>query len=170
MELDERYRLLHFAETDEVDEQAVIEFWGREGAVEAPAARQRVAEVAFVVVEDEAVAGLSTVFLKRSEQLRITMWHYRTFVAHEHRLSSIAYVLLIRTRDHLEQQFVSGSDTRAPGVIFELENPEVKRARTKAVWEHPGSPGKRWIFVGENAKGDHCRVYYFPGARLPPPG
>ncbi len=165
MELDERYRLLYFPETEDVNEQAVIEFWGREGAVETQAARERVAEVAFVVVEDEAVAGLSTVFLKRSEQLRITMWHYRTFVAHDHRLSSIAYVLLIRTRDHLEQQFVSGSDTRAPGVIFELENEGLKK-RNEAVWPYDS----RYTFVGENAKGAHCRVYYFAGARVPLPG
>lgn len=164
MEPGERYRLLHFPETDEVDERAVIEFWGRERAVEGPVARERVAEVAFVAVADEAVAGLSTVFLKQSRQLRMKMWHYRTFVAREHRLSSIAYLLLIQTRDHLERQFVCGGDTRAPGVMFELENEGLKK-RNEAVWPYDA----RYAFIGENAKGDHCRVYYFAGARVPPP-
>jgi len=171
VELDERYRLLHFAEADFVDEQAVIEFWEREQAVPRERARDRAREVAFVGVEQSGqVVAVSTVFMRRSSQLRSDMWHYRTFVGRDHRRSALALLLLRRTRQHLEQQFVSGVDTRAPGIMFELENPEVKRARTEAVWEHPGSPGKRWIFVGENAKGDHCRVYYFPGARLPPPG
>lgn len=171
MELGERYRLLHFSEAEAIGEEDVIEFWEREQALPRDQARERVREVAIVALEERGrVVAVSTVFMRRSPQLRTEMWNYRTFVGREHRRSALGLLLLRRTRQHLEQQFVSGLDTRAPGVMFELENPELKQARTEAIWEHPGAPGKRWTFIGENTRGEHVRVYYFPGAVAPPPG
>lgn len=167
MELDERYRLVRFGEADEVDEGALIEFWDREGAMDTPEARRRVAEVAFVVTEQrEGVVDVSTVLLKYRQQLRMDMWYFRTFVAHEHRRTAIALSLLTQTRDYLEEQFVTGRDTRAPGVILELENEGVKRTQNEAFWWWPGV---HFTFIGENAKGDHRRVYYFARARVPLP-
>ena len=93
------------------------------------------------------------------------MWHIRTFVGRDHRRGALGTLLLRGTRQHLEQRFVSGADIRAPGIMLELENPEVKRAKNEAVWP----PGMRWTFIGENARKDHIRVCYFPGARAPLP-
>lgn len=172
MELDERYRLVHFSEAETVDEDAVISFWEREGAISDERTRERVSEVAFVGVEEPGgrLVAVSTVFLRWSPQLRTEMWNLRAFVGRDHRRSALAILLLRRNRQRLEQRFVSGDDTRAPGMLIELENPEVKQARTEAVWEHPETPGKRWTFIGENEREDHVRVHYFPGAHLPRPG
>jgi hypothetical protein len=52
---------------------------------------------------------------------------------------------------------------------MEIENPEVKAARSEAVWSADWAPGVRYTFIGENEKGDHVRVHWFPGALVPPP-
>lgn len=165
LETDERYRMLLFSEAEEIDEAAVLELWGREGAVSPAVARRRIRELAFVGLEARGgLAGLSTVYLERSAQLRMEMWHYRTYVAGEHRRSYLAEELLARTTAQLEERFVSGLDTRAPGVIFELENEGLKRVYTQGVW-----PRVPFTFIAENAQGDHVRVLYFPGARVRSP-
>jgi len=166
MDLDPRYRIVPFSEADEIDEDAIIAFWEREGAVTGQEARQRVGEAVLVALEEGGgVVGLSTAFNGVHPQLRINMWNYRTYVAREHRLSSIAYFLLIRTRDYLEERFVSGVETSAQGLIFELENEGLKK-HNEAVW-----PYDSWFtFIGENARGAHLRVYYFQGARVAVPG
>ena len=159
--------MLLFAETDEVDDQAVIEFWAREDAMPPETARERVGEVvsvALAVDEGDRLVGVSTAYLDRSQQLRAQMWHYRTFVGSEHRRSMLAIALLRGTRFHLEQQFESGPDTRAPGIMLEIENVGLREARAEAVWKADWAPDITWSFIGENQRKDHVRVYYFPGA------
>lgn len=167
---DEHYRVHHISEAEAVDEQAVIDFWEREGALLPETARERIAEVAFIAEEEPGrVVAVSTLVMVWSSRLRTDMWNLRAFVGRDHRRGALAIGLLRRTRQHLEQRFVSGVDTRAPGILLELENPEVKQARPEAVWEHPAAPGKRYVFIGENERKDHIRVHYFPGARAPLP-
>jgi hypothetical protein len=162
------FRLL--AEADDVEEADVIAFWEREGAMSSEVAAERVKEVAFVATTpDGEIAGISTVFLRWTPQLRTEMWHLREFVGAEHRHSQVARRLMRETRVHVEELFASGKETRAPGILGEIENESVKKGWPLAVWEHPVSPGKRWFFLGENAKGDHLRVLFFDGARAPLP-
>jgi hypothetical protein len=167
---DERYRVTLFEEADGVDEGAVLEFWAAEQAMPAAAARERVGEVVAVALDEGKLVGVSTAYLSRSPQLRTQMWHCRTFVGAAHRRSMLAVALLRQTRFHLESQFELGSDTRAPGIILEVENVDLKSARTEAVWTADWAGPISWTFIGENARGDHVRVYYFPGALAPLPG
>ena len=163
--LEDRYEILPL-ERAQATAEDVINLWLREGAMTTTDdARQRVAEVSLVAVEREGgVAGVSTVYLQRNEQLRMNLWHYRTYVAEPHRLSNIAAQLIFRNRDLLEEHFISGADTRAPGMLFELENPGMREYFNKALW----LPAD-FIFLGENESGAHVRVHYFPGAEVPPP-
>jgi hypothetical protein len=101
---------------------------------------------------------------RRNAQLRTERWHYRTYVARGHRMSNLAAQLIFANRDRLEERFTGGEDTRAPGVLFELENEGMKRYFNKALW----LPAD-FTFIGENERGDHVRVHYFPGARVDPP-
>jgi hypothetical protein len=96
--------------------------------------------------------------------LRMGLWHYRTYVSGAHRNSNVAALLLLSNRDLMEERFVSGNDTRAAGMLFELEHDGLKRYLNKAFW-----PQADFAFIGENRKGDHVRVHYFPGARVPLP-
>jgi hypothetical protein len=162
--LDERYRILALDETDEVSTEDVIGLWGREGAVpdEEEAAR-RVREVRLVGIDrDEGVVGVSSLFLRRNEQLRMDLWNYRTYVAADHRRSNLAAQLIFRNRDEMEQRFVRGEDTRAGGLLFELEHQRLQHYFNKALW----LPAD-FTFIGENEWGHHVRIHYFPGATVP---
>jgi hypothetical protein len=167
---EDRYRVLLFEQANDVDEGAVIEFWSAEDAMPAATAQERVGEVIAVAQVQGELVGVSTAYLSWSGQLRTPMWHYRTFVGAAHRRSMVAVALLRQTRFHLESQFEEGSDTRAPGIMVEVENVGLKTARMEAVWKTDWAGPIRWTFIGENARGDHVRVYYFPGALAPLPG
>lgn len=159
------YRIDLFAEQQAVDEKAVIDFWAREGAVIGEGAERRVHEVLLIATHtDGELVGVSSAYLMRNLQLGMDLWHYRAFVARDHRLSNIAVNLGVIGRDHLERRFVTGQDTRAAGMIFEIENEGVKRRHNTAVL-----PATDFVFIGENARGDHVRVRYFPGALAPEP-
>lgn len=167
--LDPRYRVVHISEAPEIGEAEVLAFWAREEAMPEPVARERVGEVVFVAIRDGELVGVSTMYLRHSAQLRCEMWHFRTFVGREDRRSSLALFLLRTTRQHLEREYAAGRDTRAPGLMIEVENPDVRRGRSQAVMEHPASPGVRYPFIGETERGAHIRVCWFSGAEAPPP-
>jgi hypothetical protein len=130
-------------------------------------ARRRVHETLNVVIDrDEGVIAVSTAYLQRNTQLRMDLWYFRSFVSAAHRNTHVATQLTFHNRDLLESRFVSGEDTRAGGIVFELENEGMRKYFNKAVW----LPAD-FIFVGDNQLGFPVRVHYFPGARVgPPPG
>jgi hypothetical protein len=162
--LEERYRIVALDETTEISAEDVVRFWEREGAMPEPdEAHRRVEEVELVAVDrDGSVAGVSSLYLARNAQLRMDLWHYRTFVRETHRRSNLAAQLIFRNRDRLEERFVTGVDTRAGGLLFELEHEGMKAYFNKALW----LPAD-FTFIGENEFGDHVRVHYFPGATVP---
>jgi hypothetical protein len=163
--LEERYRILPVGEAEEVTPDDVIAFWEREGAVRGEEANRRVHEVHLVAVErDDGVVGISSAYLQRNPQLRMDLWYYRAFVGREHRMSSLAVLLAVWGRDHLERLFTSGEDTRGAGVVYEVENESLKAYFNKALWLPTD-----FTFIGENPRGDHVRVHYFPGAQAPAP-
>ncbi len=163
--LEDRYRIEPLSESTAVTADDVLALWERENAVTGERARARVPEVRLIAVTGDAeLAGVSSAFLERSSQLRMDVWAYRTFVASPHRMSNLAAQLIIRNRDELERAFVSGEDTRAQAVLFDLENEGMKRHLNNAYW-----PPSDFTFIGENKRGHHRRVHYFPGARVPVP-
>jgi hypothetical protein len=164
--LETGYRIVALKESA-VEVEDVIRFWQREGALEFPEeGAQRVREVQLVATDpDERVAGVSSLFLERNEQLRMELWHYRTFVGSAHRMSNIAAQLIFRNRDLVEKRFLSGEDTRAAGMIFTLENEGMQAYFNKALW----LPAD-FTFIAETELGAHVRVHYFPGATVPVPG
>jgi hypothetical protein len=159
-------RIHLFAEQHVVTEQDVLDLWATQGGLSAEEARRRLDELLLVATApDGELAGIATTFLKRHDQLRAELWHYRTLVAESHRQSNVALAMALAARDHLVQRFLSGEDERGIGIVFEIENDILKRFEPRAVWPRTG-----FVFVGENARGAHIRVHYFPGALAPEPG
>jgi hypothetical protein len=164
--VDPGYRVELLAEQDAVDDQAVLDFWDREGAMAPEEAARRVREVLVVTTDEHGeLVGVSSAYLDRSPQLAMDLWHFRSFVAERHRASDIALTQSLIGRDHLRTRFVTGEDTRAGGVVYEIENEALKRIFNHAIWPF----GLHFAFIGENERGDHVRVYYFPGALAPDP-
>jgi hypothetical protein len=162
-ELDRRYRLVPFDGADASLAAGLVALWTSTGALAPEAARRRVAEAAYVALdESDGVVGVSTIRLAQNAHLGLPMWSYRTFVSPAHREGDIAFLLLHRTRDLLVERRGGGVDTRAAGMLMEVQNEILKRARNEAVWRTT-----RFTFIGEDEVGAHHRVFFFPGARPP---
>ena len=141
----------------------VIELWLAHKVLTEPQARQRSEELLFVAVDERKreIAGVCTTYLRDAPTLKMPLWHFRTFVAPDYRQNDVAFHLLHLAIDFHESKFNSGIDTSGRGLYMETENLIIQRHRNEAVW-----PSSRMVFVGYNARGDHCRVRYFPGARI----
>jgi hypothetical protein len=162
--LGEGYEVRPFPESG-ITPEDVLELWARETGISAGEARKRVNQVQLVAVnESGGLAGISTAYVQRNAQLRMDLWHYRTYVAVAERNHSLSGRLALAVRDHLEQRFITGEDTRAAGMAFEVENEGLKSYFNRALWLPLNFP-----FIGENSRGAHVRVHFFPGARVPPP-
>jgi hypothetical protein len=160
----DEYRVLQFAESP-ITPDDVLALWARETGIPEADARQRVHQVQLVAVnKHDDLAGISSAYIQRNAQLRMDLWHYRTFVAMAARHSNLAGRLALAVRDRLEQRFVDGQDTQAPGMAMEIENQGLKTYFNRALWLPLNFP-----FIGEAANGAHVRVHYFPGARAPLP-
>lgn len=163
--IDEGYRVELFSEQDEVAPGAIVDLWEREDVVRGEEARRRIQEVHLIALHDEdGLVGVSSAYLRRNAQLDMDLWYYRAFVARAHRMSNVAVTLAMTGRDLLERRFLAGDDPRAQGAVYEVENEGLKRHFPHALWLPTG-----FTFIGENARGDHVRVRYFPGAKAPEP-
>jgi hypothetical protein len=163
--LEPGYRVEVYADQTDVDDDAIVGLWTREGILAPDEARRRVGEVLLVATHEGEPVGVVTTFLGHNPQLGLDLWYYRTFVAAEHRRSRVAWALMLVARDHLQQRYVSGADTRAAGIGFNVENEAIRRRANDAGWDRPLD----FTMVGENERGEHVRVHYFPGAPAPPP-
>ena len=159
------YRGESFADSA-VTPDDVLALWRREAGLPEEEMLRRVHEVINVVTrEDEGLVALSTAFLQRNERLRMSLWYFRTFVAEAHRATHVGTHLTLRNRDLLEGRYVSGEDTRASGVAFELEHDGLRTYFNRAIWDQV-----MFFYIGDNEVGEPVRVHYFPGATVPPPG
>jgi hypothetical protein len=159
--LEDRYRI------ERLDESAagpddVLSLWERERAVPSQEAERRIHEVHLIALdESDGVVGVSTAYLKRNRQLGMDLWHARAYVGEGHRQSAIATLLTHDGLKDLERRFVSGKDTRGLGFISEAENELLKRYRNEARWA-----ATDLNYIGQNERGAHVRVHYFPGAEV----
>jgi hypothetical protein len=154
------------AGTDAVTADDVLALWAREGAVAPEVAARRVDEVVTVVTApDGTLAGIGSAYVHRVPQLRMDLFGIRLFVASEHRRSSLATHIMFRTRDVMAERYVDGRDRRALGILFEVENPGLRRAFPQAEGVYAPT-----YFVGERADRATFMVQLFPGVEAPLPG
>jgi hypothetical protein len=158
------YRIDLFAEQDAFGPDDLIALWASDGRLREEEARRRIDEVLLVGgAPDGSLAAISTAYIARDPVLGLDLWNYRTLVASEHREANLAATMAVICRDHLEHLYVSGAETRAAGVLSEVHSAVLKRLNL-AEWRQTG-----FTFLGEDARGSHIRIHYFPGAPAPPP-
>lgn len=147
-----------------VSRDAVIALWLREGVLAQEEAHRRVDEVQVVAVDrDGAPVGVCTRFLHRNAQLGMDLWHIRVFVTAAHRETAVAGTLAVGARDSLQDDFVTGRDTRGSGMAIEVQS-AVLRTLEAPVWRET-----QVALIADVAGGFPVRVFYFPGARAPLP-
>ena len=121
----------------------------------------RAREIVYVIRSREGdVGGVSTA---RPVQVKFLNNHFfyefRCFISPPHRAPGLDSALAVKTKSFLEQQ--EGSGTKFKGLLMIVENEEIKRQRTKAVW-----PASEMVFAGYTPEGHHIRVGYFKNARI----
>jgi hypothetical protein len=157
------YRIERFQPGSGTPADDVVEMWVAEGTLDRAEAERRVSELVLVARDDQGrPVGASTAYLEHNPQLRANMWYFRAFVGAAHRKSMVAVALACNGRDLLEDRFRSGEDRRGIGVVYEVENPGLKRAFPRGRWLPTD-----FLFIGENSYGAHVRVHYFPGTVAP---
>ncbi len=148
--------------TPELKEE-IIDFWVSNKALRpGEHGRERVEQV-FSVVRNEAgnIASICSIFVQFIEQLSNEFYCFRTFIAAPYRRSHIASIMIVNTRDFLNQRFAEGEQTKVIGMFVTAENEYLKKFRNQAIW-----PYSKFIYVGKNSRGDHLRVYYFDNALI----
>ena len=147
----------------EEDRLNVMALWRKFNALEEEAMARRAKEIVFVIKDPIGqIVGVSTV---RSVQARFLNNHffyeYRCFISPDFRVPGMDAVLSVKTRGYLERH--EPSPSKHKGMLMIIENPELKKAKTLAVW-----PGSEMVFVGYTRQGHHLRVGYFAGAKIDP--
>ena len=143
------------------DIKKVKELWRSYCAIEnEELIETRSRQIVFVVKDAKGdPVGVSTVRPVKAALLNNHMFYeFRCFIAPPSRAPGLDSLLALRTKQFLEQQDTSGT---FKGLIMIVENAELKKQRTKAVW-----PATGMVFAGYTSRGDHIRVGYFKGARI----
>ncbi len=148
-----------------IDPSEVVSVWVKEGGLAQAEAERRLAELLLVAIDPQgSLAAISTAYLASNRQLRGDAWKIRGLVRPAHERSNLGVAMSVATRDRLIERFTSGEDTRGLGALFEVENEGLKRAFPLGLWFESG-----FLLIGDSARGDHVRVYYFPGVHAPEP-
>ena len=124
-------------------------------------ARKRLDQVLVVALDGEELVGVCTAYLDHSPQLSTAMWHVRVFVRADARGALTGLGLVVAGREELERRWLAG-DRRAPGALLVVTRAILPYMAPNAWW----IPHDFW-FIGENVRGDHLRVHWFPGAPAP---
>ncbi len=154
----------HWQKGDTANDDAVLQFWEREGALASDAKPQeRLRQVVLDARDaDGRVAGVSTAVPITLPRLGQPTYYFRCFIGKDWRKSRLVLHLLQRTCDVLED-FARQHNFPCIGVILELENTRFGEALQRAWWPNTG-----FVFIGKSQRGLDLRVKYFRGAKLKP--
>lgn len=159
------YRIERVTRGSSSPAEDVVEMWVTEAGLDRAEAERRVSELVLIARDgSDRPVGAATAYLERNDQLQADMWYFRAFVTEAHRHSMVAVALACNGRDLLIERYESGADRRGLGVIYEVENPGLRRAFPRGHWMPTD-----FLFIGENRYGAHVRVHYFPGVTAPDP-
>lgn len=145
----------------EVKEE-IIRFWLSEQVLSEEQANWRVNQVFLLARDpDTKIVGVNTVYKQYNKQLENLFYYYRTYVTPRARKLQMTAEMLLAARDYLEARFIDKTDTKAIGMLLEIENEAIKKRLNEAIW-----PVSNFVYIGKNQRGDHLRVYYFKNALI----
>lgn len=136
--------------------------WREYGAMDSEARIDERARHIVYLIRDASgrVGGVSTARPVRVQLLNNHFFYeFRCYIAPPFRRAGLDTHLVVETKAFLER--AEGSGEKFKGLIMFIENEELKRHKTRAVW-----PASEMVFAGYTAQGHHIRVGYFKGARI----
>ncbi len=112
--------------------EEIIRFWLNQKVLKEEEANRRVDEVAFVIRSKSTgdIAGVNTVYVKESEELKGRYYFYRIFIHPEHR-GSFKMIEFVTYQTFLFLKKYKTDDPKPEGLVMVIENPKFygKRAR-----------------------------------------
>ncbi len=126
----------------------------------------RLHQVVFAIrTPDGEVVGVSTSYKTHIQHLKNHLYAFRCFIDPTYRIPGLTEVLLVNTRDFMEEIFqTDGPDyERCIGMITLVENKRIMKFRNEAIW-----PASKMVYIGNSPKGFHIRAYYFKKALISP--
>jgi len=144
------------------NDDAVLQFWEREGALANDIkAQERLREVVLDARDaDGRLAGVCTAVTMTLPRLAQPMYYFRCFVGKPWRNTRLVYKMLMQAFDLLET-YARANGYPCIGMVLELENSRFNESLRSAVW-----PRTRFIYAGKSGRGLELRVRYFRGAKL----
>ena len=149
--------------------QKVVDFWTKHEVFTEKTRQQAEARSHQLLVmaldDNHEIAGVSTAFKQPIQQLGFPCFYYRTFVAPQYRkLWMLSKELFHASYDALNARFQAKHDSDVLGLFLELQNEMLMRHLKYAVWE---ADGMNVVYIGKSSSGQHRRVWYFEGAKVP---
>lgn len=142
----------------------VLKLWKKHIIVPEDQITARLRQIVFTVQTTEGeVVGVSTAYRVYVDQLKHHLYAFRCFIDPGHRMPGLVSMLTVKTRDLLEEVHATDGppETRCIGMITVVENEKLMKYRNEAIW-----PASKMVYIGNTAKGQHIRVYYFKDARI----
>lgn len=145
---------------DDTTSQRLIEFWTSHGALDEPAARERLGDVVCVLYgSDGEVAGVNSAYVANAPLVERPFWVYRRFIAPGIADDAEA-ALLTAAFDQLASGFAGGAGDPV-GLCVLIDDRSAIEARPEAEWPMTGL-----IFAGYTDAGVQVRIRYFEGAKI----
>ncbi|MGD1958001.1 MAG: hypothetical protein ACFB2Y_04055 [Fulvivirga sp.] len=145
--------------TDLKMRQQIVEFWKQYNVLDDALAMERIDQAVYTVCDKEdKICGISTASLVYHKVIESNVYLYRCFIAKSNRAPALDALLLLKTRDYLEQ--MTQLDRKAVGLIVVAQNSFLKKWN-KAVW-----PDTDMMYIGNTEAGDPVRIYYFKGSKI----
>lgn len=117
---------------DEPQRSAVIALWTQAGVLPMAEAVRRVDEISALILDGQALIGVSTAYLHPLAGTDTPYFHLRSFILPQHRGCNATRKQLMQTnftglREHASQ---------AQGLVIELENPKLARLGANTNYLH----------------------------------
>jgi len=145
----------------------IIQFWVGEEVLPEAVAKERVLQVMQVLrhSESQAIIGLVSGQLKYIEAMKMHFYNCRGFVKAAYRSQGLFIKTFRDTYYLLNQDYVSGKNTKASGIFVNIENPLLKN-HNQAIWWGGDNGEIPYFFMGYSAQGNHIRIAYFKGVTV----
>lgn len=141
----------------------LVNFWLDEQVIEsASEAKARVKDVVTIARDaNNTIVGVNSFYEDYNSLLENYFLHHRSLVSKEHRKSNVSVRLTTIAWEYFNKRFNEGLETKYIGVITVVQNANLIKYMTQAIWPH-----SNYVYIGNEPNGNPIRVWYFDNAKI----